>query len=37
VPKGLQGQKRRADVIGNAIKFASIATGEEAHDLPTTS
>ncbi len=28
MPKGPQGQKRPADVIGNAIKIAKIATGE---------
>ena len=30
MPKGPQGQKRPADVIGNAIKVARIATGEDA-------
>jgi hypothetical protein len=29
MPKGPKGQKRPADVIGNAIKVARIATGEE--------
>ena len=29
MPKGPQGQKRPADMIGNAIKVARIATGEE--------
>ena len=29
MPKGPQGQKRPADVIGNAIKVARIATGED--------
>jgi hypothetical protein len=29
VPKGPKGEKRPADVIGNAIKIARIATGEE--------
>lgn len=29
MPKGPQGQKRPADVIGNAIRIARIATGEE--------
>jgi hypothetical protein len=29
MPKGPQGQKRPADVIGNAIRVARIATGEE--------
>lgn len=28
MPKGPQGQKRKADVIGNAILIAKIATGE---------
>jgi len=28
MPKGPQGQKRPADVIGTAIKVAQIATGE---------
>ena len=32
MPKGPKGQKRPADVIGNAIKVARIATGEEAED-----
>ena len=32
MPKGPQGQKRPADVIGNAIKIARIATGEEEDD-----
>jgi hypothetical protein len=29
MPKGAQGQKRPADVIGNAVKAMRIATGEE--------
>jgi hypothetical protein len=33
VPKGPQGQKRSADVIGAAIRAARIATGEEEEDL----
>ncbi len=33
MPKGPQGQKRPADVIGNAIKVARIATGEEQEDM----
>ena len=33
MPKGPQGQKRPADVIGNAIKVARIATGEEEEDF----
>jgi hypothetical protein len=28
MPKGPQGQKRKADVIGNAILIGQIATGE---------
>ena len=28
MPKGPQGQKRKADVIGNAVLIARIATGE---------
>ncbi|TCO71308.1 RNA-binding protein [Rhodovulum euryhalinum] len=33
MPTGPKGQKRLADVIGNAVKIARIATGEEA-DTP---
>jgi len=29
MPKGPQGQKRPADLIGNAVKVMRIATGEE--------
>ncbi len=29
MPKGPQGQRRLADVIGNAVHIAHIATGEE--------
>jgi hypothetical protein len=29
MPKGPQGQKRPADVIGNAVKIMRIATGDE--------
>ena len=29
MPKGPQGQKRPADVIGNAVRVMRIATGEE--------
>ena len=32
MPKGPQGQKRPADVIGAAIRVARIATGEEEED-----
>ena len=34
MPKGPKGQRRPADVIGNAIKVAKIATGEEEEDMP---
>lgn len=37
MPKGPQGQKRPADVIGNAIRVARIATGEEEEDKPSSS
>jgi hypothetical protein len=34
MPKGaLKGQKRPADVIGNAVRVMGIATGEEAEEL----
>ena len=33
MPKGPKGQRRPADVIGNAIKVARIAAGEEPEDL----
>ena len=32
-PKGLQGQRRPADVIGNTIMVARIATGEIAEPI----
>jgi hypothetical protein len=32
VPKGPQGQKRPADVVGAAVKVAKIATGEIEED-----
>jgi general stress protein YciG len=32
MPRGPQGQKRPADVIGNAVKVMRIATGEETDD-----
>lgn len=32
MPKGPQGQKRPADVIGNAARVMQIATGEIAED-----
>ena len=34
MPTGPKGQKRPADVIGNAVKIARIATGEDADDTP---
>lgn len=33
MPKGPKGQRRPADVIGNAIRVAKIATGEEQDDV----
>src|SRR6185437_5488997 len=32
MPKGPQGQKRPADVIGNAVRVMRIATGEEIEE-----
>ena len=32
--KGPRGEKRPANVIGNAVKVTRIATGEEEEDLP---
>lgn len=37
MPKGPQGQKRPADVIGAAIAVAKIATGEEEDKKPDPS
>lgn len=37
MPKGPKGQKRPADVIGNAVKVMRIATGEETEDAPVKS
>ncbi len=34
MPRGPRGEKRPADVIGNAVKVMRIATGEEEEDLP---
>jgi hypothetical protein len=34
MPKGPAGQKRPADVIGNAIKVARLATGEDEAEAP---
>jgi hypothetical protein len=33
MPTGPKGEKRPADVIGNAVKVARIATGEEQEQL----
>jgi hypothetical protein len=35
MPKGPQGQKRPADMIGGAVKVMRIATGEEIEELET--
>lgn len=37
MPKGPRGEKRPADVIGNAVKIARIATGEDHDDAPMRS
>ena len=34
MPKGPNGQKRPADVIGNAVLIAKIATGEASDAIP---
>ena len=34
MPKGPKGEKRPADVVGNAVKVAKIATGEEEEEKP---
>ncbi len=34
MPTGPKGEKRPADVIGNAVKVMRIATGEETDDIP---
>lgn len=33
MPRGPKGERRPADVIGNAVKVMRIATGEETEDL----
>lgn len=33
MPKGPKGQERPADVIGNAVRVAQIATGEAEEDI----
>lgn len=35
MPKGPKGEKRPADVVGNAVKIARIATGEIEDDKPS--
>lgn len=37
MPKGPRGEKRPADVIGNAVLIGKIATGEEKEALPKLS
>lgn len=34
MPRGPKGEKRPADVIGNAVKIMKIAVGEETEDVP---
>ncbi len=34
MPRGPKGERRPADVIGNAVKVMRIATGEESESLP---
>lgn len=34
MPKGPKGEKRPADVIGNAVKVMRIAVGDEADSVP---
>jgi hypothetical protein len=36
MPKGPKGEKRPADVIGNAVKSMRILTGEEPEDIDTS-
>ena len=37
MPKGPRGEKRPADVIGNAVHIMKLATGEEAEDVKPVS
>lgn len=37
MPRGPKGEKRPADVIGNAVRVMQIATGEAPEDLPKRS
>ena len=34
MPRGPKGEKRPADVIGNAVRVMRIATGEDTEDTP---
>ena len=36
MPRGPRGEKRKADVIGNAVHIMRIATGQVSDDLPKT-
>ena len=36
MPRGPKGEKRPADVIGNAVKVMRIATGEEVDAIPAS-
>jgi hypothetical protein len=36
MPRGPKGERRPADVIGNAVKVMRIATGEELEDYGST-
>ena len=35
MPRGPKGEKRTADVIGNAVHVMRLATGEITEDIPT--
>jgi hypothetical protein len=35
MPRGPKGEKRPADVIGNAVRVMRIGTGEEEEDAPS--
>ena len=37
MPKGPRGEKRPADVIGNAVKVAQVATGEADEEIEDSS
>jgi hypothetical protein len=36
MPRGPKGERRRRDVIGNAVHVMRIATGQITNDVPTT-